>query len=274
MDGQITALYSLCDDVLKTLHHSEDPQCRMSDAEVMTTAIVAALYFGGNLERARGLLAQPTYIPWMLSKSRFNRRLHAVAGLLIYLFQVLGEVFKQLNASSVYLIDSFPIPACDNIRIPRSKRYREECYRGYTASKRRYFYGVKLYLLVTAQGEPVEMVLAPGSTADVSALPVFSFDLPHGSTVYSDSAFTLYYLEDILREWAGIAFSPMRKKNSKRPVPGYIASLQARGRKMVETAGSLVTRLLPKSIHAVTSRGFELKIMLFALAYSISCLAV
>jgi Transposase DDE domain len=274
VDGQITAIYSLCDDVLKTLHHAEDPQCRMSDAEVMTTAIVAALYFGGNLERARGLLAQPTYIPRMLSKSRFNRRLHAVAGLLIYLFQVLGEVFKQLNASSVYLIDSFPIPACDNIRIPRSKRYREECYRGYTASKRRYFYGVKLYLLVTAQGEPVEMVLAPGSTADVSALPAFNFDLPQGSTVYSDSAFTLYYLEDVMREAAGINFSPMRKKNSTRPVPAYIAYLQARGRKMVETAGSLVARLLPKSIHAVTSRGFELKVMLFVLAYGISGLAV
>jgi Transposase DDE domain len=274
VDGQITAIYSVCDDVLKTLHHVEDPQCRMSDAEGMTTAIVAALYFGGNLERARALLATPTYIPRMLSKSRFNRRLHAIEGLVIYLFQVLGEVFKQLNASSVYLIDSFPLPACDNIRIPRSKRYSEERYRGYTASKRRYFYGVKLYLLVTAQGEPVEMLLAPASTADVSTLPRFDFDLPQGSTVYSDSAFTLYYLEDILRGAAGIAFSPMRKKNSKRPVPGYIAYLQARGRKMVETAGSLVARLLPKSIHAVTSGGFELKIMLFALAYSISCLAV
>src|SRR5919197_6785433 len=123
----------------------------MSDAEVMTTALVAALYFGGNLERARGLRAQPTYLPRLLSKSRFNRRLHAVAGLLIYVFQVLGEVFKQLNATSVYLIDSFPIPACDNIRIPRSKRYRQEGYRGYTASNRRYLYGVKLYRVVTAQ---------------------------------------------------------------------------------------------------------------------------
>jgi hypothetical protein len=274
VDGQITAIYSVCDDVLKTLHHSEDPQCRMSDAEVMTTAIVATLYFGGNMERARELLGQPTYIPRMLSKSRFNRRLHAVAGLLIYWFQVLGEVFKQLNASSVYIIDSFPLPACDNIRIPRSKLYGEEHYRGYTASKRRYFYGVKLYLLVTAQGEPVEMFLAPGSTADVSTLPGFDFDLPQGSTIYSDSAFTLYYLEDVIREAAGIDLSPLRKKNSKRPVPASIAYLQARGRKMVETAGSLIARLLPKSIHAVTSQGFELKVMLFVLAYSISCLAV
>jgi Transposase DDE domain len=274
VDGQITAIYSLCEDVLKTLHHSEDPQCRISDAEVMTTAIVAALYFGGDLERARKLVGQPTYIPRMLSKSRFNRRLHAVAGLLIYLFQVLGEVFKQLNASSVYIIDSFPLPACDNIRIPRSKLYGEEYYRGYTASKRRYFYGVKLYLLVTAQGEPVEMFLAPGSTADVSTLPGFDFDLPHGSTVYSDSAFTLYYLEEVLREAAGIDLSPLRKKNSKRPVPAYIVYLQGRGRKMVETARSLIARLLPKSIHAVTSKSFELKLMLVGLAYSISCLAV
>jgi DDE family transposase len=274
VDGQITAIYSLCDDVLKTLHHSEDPQYRMSDAEVMTTAIVAALYFGGNMEQARMLLRQPTYIPRMLSKSRFNRRLHAIVGLLIYLFQVLGEAFKQLNASSIYIIDSFPLPACDNIRIPRSKLYGEECYRGYTASKRRYFYGVKLCLLVTAQGEPVEMFLAPGSTADVSTLPGFDFDLPQDSTVYSDSAFTLYYLEDVLREAAGIDLSPLRKKNSKRPVPAYLTYLQARGRKMVETAGSLIARLLPKSIHAVTSQGFELKVMLFVLAYSISRLAV
>src|SRR5918992_5825194 len=133
-------------------------------------------------------------------------------------------------------------------------------------------------MLVTAQGEPVERVLAPGSTAAVSALPAFNFDLLQGSTVYSDSAFTLDYLEEVMREGAGINFSPMRKKNSTRPVPAYIAYLQARGRKMVETAGSLIARLLPKSIHAVTSRGFELKVMLscchvvcFSLGYFGSC---
>jgi hypothetical protein len=38
---------------------------------------------------------------------------------------------------------------------------------------------------------------------------------------------------------------------------------------MVETTGSLLERLLPKSIHAVTARGFELKVALFVLAASI-----
>jgi hypothetical protein len=37
-------------DLLQALHHTNDAQCRMSDSEVMTTSIVAMLYFGGNFE--------------------------------------------------------------------------------------------------------------------------------------------------------------------------------------------------------------------------------
>src|SRR5215471_18158086 len=42
-------------------------------------------------------------------------------------------------------------------------------------------------------------------------------------------------------------------------------------RKMIETAGSLIEQMLPKSIHAVTPQGFELKVALFLVAYSLSC---
>lgn len=269
MDEQIVAIYCLCDDILKALDHYEDPQRQMSDAEVMTTAVVAALHFHGNWERARELLESGGYIPAMLGKSRFNRRLHAIRELFLTVFQVLGELFKQLNTESVYVIDSFPLAACDNIRIPRARLYQNEAYRGYIASKRRYFYGLRIHLLVTAAGEPVEVFLAPGADADVQALLRFPFDLPTGSTVYADSAFTHYTVEDLMKE-AGISLQPIRKKNSKRPVPPYVAYLQARGRKIVETTGSLIERLLPKSIHAVTSLGFELKVMLFVLAVSVS----
>src|SRR5512143_452978 len=102
----------------------------MSDAEVMTTAVVAALYFDGHWERARDLLSSGSYIPMMLGKSHFNRRLHAIRELFLTVLQILGELFKRLNAQSVYVIDSFPIAACDNIRIPRARRYQEEVYRG------------------------------------------------------------------------------------------------------------------------------------------------
>jgi hypothetical protein len=108
-----------------------------------------------------------------------------------------------------------------------------------------------------------------GAGADVRALHRFPFDPPTGSTVYADSTSTHYAVEDLMKE-AGISLQPIRKKNSKRPVPPYVAYLQARDRKIVETTGSLIERLLPKSIHAVTSQGFELKVMLFDLAVSVS----
>ena len=69
MDDSVLAIYCLCDDLLKALKHYEDSQRQMSDAEVMTTALVAALYFGGNFEPARSLLTNSCYIPRMLSKS-------------------------------------------------------------------------------------------------------------------------------------------------------------------------------------------------------------
>jgi UDP-N-acetylglucosamine 2-epimerase len=72
MDDQILAIYCLCNDFLKALHHAEDRQHKMTDAEIMTTALVAMLFFGGNFEHARALLSTSQYMPTMLS-----RRSHA-----------------------------------------------------------------------------------------------------------------------------------------------------------------------------------------------------
>jgi hypothetical protein len=45
MDTCIVLIYCLCDDLLKWQHHRDDPQCVLSDAEIMTIGIVAALAF-------------------------------------------------------------------------------------------------------------------------------------------------------------------------------------------------------------------------------------
>lgn len=271
MDHQIILVYCLCADLLIGLHHAEDPQCRMSDAEVMTTAIVAALYFGGKYERARELLQEQGYIPQMVSKSQLSRRLHRLDYLFVTLFRVLGETFKELNEESVYIIDSAPVAVCDNIRIQRNKIYGDEAYRGYQASKRRYFYGVKIHLLVTKDHQPVEFFLSPGAFSDTDALTQFDFDLPERSQIFADKAYTFYLVEDLLDE-ADLHLIPDRKKNSKRPLPPWLLSLLRHYRNQVETAGSLIERLLPKSIHAITAKGFELKVILFVLASSINCL--
>ena len=117
MDDKIIATFCLCDDLLKAMHHPEDHQCQMNDAEIMTTAFVASLFFRGNHERARAMLQQYDYIPHMLSKSRFSRRLHRIKDIFIMVFNLLGQMWKTLNTASIYVIDSLPIAVCDNIRI-------------------------------------------------------------------------------------------------------------------------------------------------------------
>ena len=120
------------------------------------------------------------------------------------------------------------------------------------------------------QEQPVEFFLAPGSFADVRGLRVFPFALSEGSVVYADRAYNDYEVEDLLLEAENIKLSAMRKSNSKRPVPIYVQFLQHYKRKVIETTGSLISQLLPKSIHAVTAKGFELKVFLFLLALSVN----
>jgi hypothetical protein len=271
MDTRIVAVFCLIDDMLKALRHYEDPQCQTSDAEVMTIAIIAALYFAGNFEKARVYLHEHGYIPKMLTKSRFNRRLHRIADLFLTLFSLLGETWKELNENSIYVVDSFPVASCDNYRIYHSHLYRGEEWRGYQASKKRYFYGLKIHLLITEHGQPVEFFLSPGSYSDTSALKAYSFDLPEGARVTGDKAYTDYVIEDVMNE-ANVSLCPLRKKNSTRPVPPWVHYLMSSYRKMVETTGSLIEQLLPKHIHAVTARGFEIKVALFVLACSFNFL--
>ena len=124
--------------------------------------------------------------------------------------------------------------------------------------------------LVTADGQPVEFFLTPGSFSDVGCLEDFDLDLPASSILYADRGYTAYAFEDALQELAQIEFQPMRKKNAQRQFPAWIQYLQHHFRKRIETTGSLLERLLPKSIHAVTAVGFELKVVLFVLAVSIN----
>src|SRR2546430_8176097 len=164
----------------------------MNDAEVMTTACVASSCFRGNHESARAMLKQHGYIPHMVSKSRFNRRLHRIKDIFIVLFNLLGNIWKTLNTQAIYVIDSIPIAVCDNIRIRRSKIYSDEDFRGYQASMKRYFYGLKIHLMVTQDGQPVECLLTPGGFGDVDALKYYAYALPDGSIIYADKAYNDY----------------------------------------------------------------------------------
>ena len=273
MQDTIVTIYCVCQDLLQALEHRDDPQARLSSAQVMTVPLVAACFFGGKIERARVFLLEHGYIRQPLSKSRLNRRLHALPlWLWQSLFDLLGQLFKEHNPNGHYTVDSMPLPACDNIRIKRCKLFQGEEHRGYCASKRRYFFGLKVHLLICGSGQPVEFVLTPGATSDLHGLKGLPLDLNQGAVLHGDRAYTDYQEEDLLQEAAGIVLRSQRKRNAKRPLPAWLEFLAKPVRQRVETTFSQVEALLPKHIHAVTAQGFVLKVVCFLLAVSFSYL--
>lgn len=268
MNEEITVIYCVCKDLLDAAGHQDDPQCRVTDAEVCMLAIVAARLFGGNFEKARIFLHEHGYMSSTISKSRMNRRLHRLAPILREIFEMLAQVWKAENKENVYLIDSFPVSVCQNIRISRCNIYNEEEFRGYNASKRVYFYGLKVHLITTVDGKPIEVLLTPGNVSDTKALNLFNFGLPNGSIIYGDKAYTWYEIEDLLAACDGIKLQPIRKINHKRQFDACTEFLQKVCRKTIEITNSMITKMFPKCIHAVTAAGFELKVFLFVMAHS------
>lgn len=265
MVREIITVFCICDDYLKSISYEDDKQARMSTSEILTTALIAAKFFGGNYNKSRWFLSEHNYMKYMLSESRFIRRLNQINREIFQgLFAVLASTFKAANKDNEYAIDSFPIPVCSNVRINRCKIYRDKEYHGYCASKDEYFYGIRVHMLVTKSGEPVEFIIEPGSTNDIVVARSFKLDIPKGSKIHADKGYTDYGFEDYLEFSRQIYFLVQRKENAKRRDRGMCPFI----RRMAESSFSSIVNDFAHKIHAVTAFGFELKIALFIFSYS------
>jgi hypothetical protein len=270
MKDKTIAIYVFLDDIMKEYDHKEPTNRNASDSEIITTALIAAKYFHGHIDNALSFVKGSGLMPGMLSKSRFNRRIHAIYELIIDLFFNIAEIIKKINISSEYIIDSFPVPVCENIRICRSRIIKGNQYRGYKPSLRKYFYGFTIQVIATVDGVPVEFAILPGSYHDIDGMKNMFFNLPEGSILYGDSAYTDYNYEEDCLEAENIQMMIARKSNSKRkhqPWQEYIISVS---RKRIETMFSQISVMFPKRIHAVTVDGFILKLILFIFVFTLN----
>ena len=274
---QIIAIYCLCDDFLSARGYKDAPQAKLTTAEVMTVALVASALFNSNQERSRVFLRDHGYIKNMLSKGCFNRRLHEVPEVLWQaLFALLADVHKQSNEGQRYAVDSMPAVVCDNYRICRSRLYptktHGKAFRGYIACKKRFFYGLRVHLVMTTSGLPVEVMvevmLAPGSEADIQAFRRLALDLPPEAHIFADAGYLDQHEEALLTD-ADLHLVAQRRKNSKEPLAPWVAYFARKERKRIETVFSQIAAAFGRTIHAVTPHGFELKVFLTVLAYTL-----
>lgn len=257
------AIYCFVDDLLLKIDNEQiDKRRKLTNAQVITVVILSAKYFYGNQATACSYL-QSHYGFNIPDKSNFNRILHSLSELITDLFAHLGLIFKHLNLNSVYIIDSFPVPVCKNIRICRSKIVKGSEFRGYNASKREYFYGFKVHLITTGDGIPVEFIVTTGSIHDNTALQSMDINLPAGSDLYGDAAYINHEYKELLNDFQQIRLKAATKKSSTIRNT-WAEELENRyHRKRVENTFADITAKFPKKIHAVTAKGFLLKILCF-----------
>ena len=142
MDDKIIFIYCICHDFLKSFHVHDDLQCKMNTAEIMTVAIVSAVFFGENFSRSRLFLKTYGYVPKMLSESRLNRRLHEIdLALWQAIFHAISQSFMEDNKSLEYLVDSMPVEVCMNIRSYRCKLLTGKQFIGFCKAKKKFYYG-------------------------------------------------------------------------------------------------------------------------------------
>jgi Transposase DDE domain len=269
MIDRIIAIYCICDDFFRD-RAEHWPNIKMTEAEVMTTFILAHTDFYGNIEKSRTFLMEHGYIPRMLGKSQFCRRSHrwskSIWQELIQFAALKGVVFGLPDA---FVVDSFPVRVCQSIRMHRARLFGGTEFKGYNACRHEYFRGLKIHAVVTTTGRPLIVWATPGCVHDLRAYKERApwIGMNRGCATYGDAAYLDEALEKML-EIRGQKLIAARRENTKRPL-GVRDFLDLQGlRKVVETTFSRVAALMPRKIHAVTEKGFEMKAMGFITAVS------
>ena len=238
MFDDIIAIYCLCDDFTQALGIKQDPISKISPSEITAVAVISPRLFNGNLDKTGLFLITYGYIPHMVSKSRLNRLIHQIPDIFWeYLLAFLQRISSA--KSTEFITDSFPAPLCAQVRRYRCRPVQDKACVGYHAAKQEFFYGLKVHVIMTIKGQPIEFKLLPGSIHDMKAFRQLTLrSMAQGSTIYADKAYNNYSYEDLLWEEQRIALLAQRKSCSQRKYSPKIAHYINRKRKRIETAFS------------------------------------
>jgi hypothetical protein len=253
----IVTVYVVLDDSLKALGYQDDCRARVTTAEVLTVAVIAARYFNNHHERALCILQLIGAIP-PLSISRFNRRLHKAQSQLDTVFTVM---MQQRHPQPLYIIDTLPLPICRGVRADRCKKLRGKHYLGRCSAKREWFYGLRLHWVCDPAGFPFAFDLLPAATHELFATPYLLGDLSPDTCVVADGAYVSASMATLLQQTGSIYLIAKRHARMKVPNTATELTLLHGYRPVIETAHSLLEKMGLQRLQARTLTGFLLKVL-------------
>jgi IS5 family transposase len=270
MNEQVITIFCICDEIVKSFAFFDDPQQKMSTSEIMTFALISALHYHANYRTTRLVSMSLRYFPKILSHSRLVRRIHEIPENMWSMTFYVLKMYLRKSDTEFFIVDSFPVKAYENHKSFRAKIFRGKEFHGYTASKKQYFFGIKVHMIVDEAGIPIEFCFTPGSMSDITGLKELPCELPKGSTLFADRAYNSYSLEDDLKEMAEIRLIPRRKNNLSKQHSVSLEFILNNTRNRIETVFSSIVSRMPRSIRARTEKGFYLKVLFFIIVHLFS----
>ena len=162
LDTLLTALYVLIDDhvIPSGQRHPGHPK-KLSDAELVCLA-VAQVLLGARSEHhwlriCYGRLGR--LFPYLPKQPGYHKRVKAAAPLICQATFYLATLCPSW-ADDLRLLDGTPVPCGTSRQTVRRSGLAGLANYGYCAAHSRWYWGLKLYLLTTAEGMPVAWCLA------------------------------------------------------------------------------------------------------------------
>ncbi len=212
----LITMFTRIDDFCKSRQKIKSgPSAKLSDSEVITINLFCELARKRSLCEHVRFVEQwlREYFPHMIDRSRYQRRLVHLSGLINDVrVELLNDIVMELSDHRI--LDSTPVPVITFQRAYYTPLFPEASIGKCSARKMMYF-GFKLHLLIDTQGIPVHFDLAPANVSDVSlAKEILSFN-SEGKLVLADKGYISKEIQTHLMEQHGIELLTPSRKNQK-----------------------------------------------------------
>jgi hypothetical protein len=162
LDTLLTALYVLIDDhVIPSGQRRPGHPKKLSDAELVCLAVAQVLLGARSehhwLRMCYGRLGH--LFPYLPKQPGYHKRVKAAAPLICKTTLYLATLCPSW-ADDLRLLDATPLPCGTSRQTVRRSQLAGWANYGYCAAHSRWYWGLKLYLLTTAEGMPVAWCLA------------------------------------------------------------------------------------------------------------------
>jgi Transposase DDE domain. len=180
--------------------YSNNSNPAFTDQEIMTIYLFAGYCQKYFLIKDIHTFANEYLLSWfplLPSYQTFNYRLNLLSEAFKVLSRNLLESFRPNDCDSlISLVDSMPIITCEG-RNRQGRVAREIVSKGYSSTKNKYYYGMKLHALASKRKStipfPESLVLTPASENDLNAFKQnwdnITDKYVFGDKIYSDSEY-------------------------------------------------------------------------------------